>query len=153
MKIKNPGAMNTMGYPYTAGYSSNFIMGNPAHAKMVLDVWKDWDDNMLDRHNFMADTIVVFTPDGNVVKGKDSAMVMWKKFRSGLTATSSTVDAWMPLRSTDKNENWVAIWGTESDTYADGKIDKYDVQEIWRINKDGKADYYKQYTSKSAARQ
>src|ERR1700692_2720886 len=45
VKIKNDNAM--LNYPYTAGYSSNFIMGNPAYVKMVVDAWQDWRDNFL----------------------------------------------------------------------------------------------------------
>src|SRR6476469_898827 len=71
MKMKMKGQDANMMYPYKDGYSSNFAIGNPAHAKLVLDVWKDWDDNMLDRHNFMADTIVWYLPDGSVIKGKE----------------------------------------------------------------------------------
>src|SRR5688500_15734803 len=42
--------------PYTADYSSNFVMGNPAYSNVILDMWKDWDDNALDRHDYMADS-------------------------------------------------------------------------------------------------
>ena len=146
MKMKSDnGMMND--YPYTANYSSNFSIGNAANAKLVLAEWKDWDDNMLDRHDFMADTIVTFMPDGTVTKGKDANMAMWKKFRNSLTSSKSTVDAWVPLRSTDRNEDWVAVWGTETNTYPDGKVDKHDIHELWRINKDGKVDYYQHYSS------
>ncbi len=146
MKMKNDNGM-MMDYPYKAGYSSNFAMGNPAHAKLVLDVWKDWDDNMLDRHNFMADTIVWYLPDGSVTKGKEANLMAGKKLRSGLTSSVSTIDAFMPLRSVDMKEDWVAVWGTETDTWPDGKVDKKQIHEIWRINKDGKVDWVRQYTS------
>src|SRR5450830_11737 len=63
MKSDN-GMMND--YPYTANYSSKFAMGNPAHAKIILDLWKDWDDNAFDRHDYMADTLVMLFPDGTM---------------------------------------------------------------------------------------
>jgi hypothetical protein len=53
----------------------------------------------------------------------------------------------------DRNENWVALWGTETDTYPDGKTSKREVQEIWRINKDGKVDFMKQFSSMPAPEQ
>jgi hypothetical protein len=43
----NAGNMNT-GLPYTAAYSSNFVIGNPSHSQMILNMWKDWDDNALE---------------------------------------------------------------------------------------------------------
>jgi hypothetical protein len=82
------------------------------------------------------------------MNGKAASLEGAKKFRSGLTTVKSTVDAWVPLKSTDKNEDWVTIWGTETDTWPDGKIDTYNVHEVWRINKDGKIDLMRQFTSK-----
>lgn len=133
--------------PYTATYSSNFAMGNPAHSKMILDLWKDWDDNAFNRHDYMADTLVMYLPDGSVVKGKQANLDAAMKYRGTMASAKSTLNAWMPLKSVDKNEDWVALWGSETDTYPDGKVQTRDIHEIWRINKDGKVDWMKQYTS------
>jgi hypothetical protein len=137
-----------MDYPYTANYSSQFAIGNPAHAKMILDLWKDWDDNAFTRHDYMADTVVMFFPDGTMAKGKQQTLEGAMKYRGGMTSAKSSLDAWMPLKSTDKNEDWVAVWGSETDTWADGKTETRDIHEIWRINKDGKVDWMKQFTAK-----
>ena len=147
MKMKNDNGM-MMDYPYTANYSSKFAIGNNAHAKMILDLWKDWDDNAFNRHDYMADTVVMLFPDGTMAKGKQQAMEGAMKYRGGMTSAKSSLDAWMPLRSTDKNEDWVAVWGSETDTWADGKTETRDIHEIWRINKDGKVDWMKQFTAK-----
>lgn len=48
-KMKMKGQDRMMAYPYTAGYSSNFVIGNPANSKLVLNAWKDWENNTLDR--------------------------------------------------------------------------------------------------------
>jgi len=91
------------GLPYTASYSSNFAMGNPANSKMILDLWKDWDDNAFNRHDYMADTIVMYFPDGSMVKGKQAAMDAAMKYRGSMTSAKSTFNAWLPTRSLDKN--------------------------------------------------
>ena len=145
-KMKSDGTM--MDYPYTANYSSKFAMGNPAHSKMILDLWKDWDDNAFNRHDYFADTVVMLFPDGTMAKGKQQTMDGAIKYRGSMASAKSTLEAWMPLRSVDKNENWVALWGSETDTWADGKTETRDIHEIWRINKDGKIDFMKQFTAK-----
>ena len=151
VKIKN---MDNMSYPYTADYSSNFAIGNPAHSKMILELLKDWDDNAFDRHiNYFSDTVKMYFPDGSVVKGKDSALAGAKRFRGSMSTATSNVHAWIPLKSVDKNEDWVAVWGTEVDTYPDGKTDSRDLQEVWRLNKDGKIDLLRQFASKTAPQQ
>lgn len=149
MKMKDNGMNSTMSYPYTAGYSSNFMVGNPAHSRLILDMWKDWDDNALDRHDIWADTVTVYLSDGTILKGKPATLEGGKKFRGGLKSAKSTVDAWVPLRSTDRNESWVAIWGTETDTWPDGKVETSQIHEVWRINKDGKVDLMRQFTAKT----
>ena len=152
-KIKTKGNAPAMMLPYTAHYSSQFKIGNPAHAEMVLQLWKDYDDNDFGKHAaWFADTMQMISTSGLVTKGKAANMEAIKKYRSSLTSASSTVDAWIPLRSIDKNEDWVAIWGTETDTYADGHTEKSEIHEIWQINKDGKVVFIKQYTGKSPER-
>jgi hypothetical protein len=147
VKLKN---MENMSYPYTADYSSNFVIGNPANSKVILELWKDWDDNAFDRHNYFADTVVMYLSDGTVIKGKDSTLAGAKRFRGSMSTATSNVHAWIPLKSVDKNEDWVAVWGTETDTYADGKTAIRDLHEIWRFNKDGKVDLMRQFSSTTA---
>ena len=63
-KMKMEG-MTNMDMPYKANYSSQFAMNDQAHAKKVLELWKDYDENMLDRHDdYFADSLVVELPDG-----------------------------------------------------------------------------------------
>ncbi|MGN6193450.1 MAG: hypothetical protein ACTHOB_00815 [Ginsengibacter sp.] len=143
-------SMDKMSYPYTAEYSSDFKIGNPMDSKLILDLWKDWDDNAFDRHDFFADTAVIFLSDGMVVKGKDSITAGAMRHRGSLSSAKSTLEAWVPLKSVDKNQNWVALWGSETDTWLDGKTETRDIHEIWRFNKDGKVDFMKQFVSKPA---
>jgi hypothetical protein len=143
--------MDSTPYPYTAGYSSDFQMGNPVYARKVLELWKDYDDNTFENHDYFADTAVMFLSNGMVIKGKDSIYTGAKNARASMSNVTSTVDAWVPLKSVDKNENWVAIWGTEISTGSDGKVEKEDLQEIWGFNKDGKVVFMKQFASKVPA--
>lgn len=148
-KMKDKGMkMDEMSYPYTANYSSDFKIGNSADVKKVLELWKDFDNNTFDAHDYFADTAVMFFPDGSMIRGKDSIMAGAKRYRATLSNSSGTLDAWVPLKCVDRNENWVALWGTDTETGADGKEVKRDIQEIWRINKDGKVDFMKQFASK-----
>lgn len=149
VKMKNMDAskMDMAGMPYTAMYSSHFQVGNPMYAKMILDLWKDWDDNTFGKHNYMADSLVMMFPDGAVVKGKQASMDAATKIRGGMTSAKSVVHAWLPLRSTDRNEDLVCIWGSEEDVMPDGKIVKKDIHEVWWLNKDGKVYMMRQWAA------
>ena len=138
--------------PYTAVYSSNFEMGDPAKSRLVLEMWKDFDDNALDRHAaILADTAKIFLSDGQVLTGKDNMMSGMKMYRNSMTSLSSDIHAFMSFRSIDKNHDWVAVWGTENTTTKDGLKNSSNLHEIWRFNKDGKVDEIRQYSSKMPA--
>jgi len=138
---------SAMKLPYTASYSSSFKMGNPDYCTMVVQgSWKDWEMNTMDNmKSWVADTVKVFHSDNSMVNGLDSLTARWKRGRAKYSAVATTIDAVMPVYSTDKNENWVLIWATEVDTNLDGKKDTVEVMETWRINKDNKADLLYQY--------
>ena len=85
--------------------------------------------------------------DGNRMVGtRDSALAGAKQYRGMYSTVKSTVHAITPLRSTDKNEDWVCIWGTEVHTM-NGKTDSVQLQETWRFNKDGKVSLLYQYAA------
>jgi hypothetical protein len=134
--------------PYKAAYTSDFKIGNPAYSKMVLELWKDWDDNTFDKHDYFADTVVMYLPDSSVVKGKAANLEGAKKYRGGMASVKSVVHAWVPLYSNDKKENAVAIWGTETDTWPDGRVVVRDLHEVWWFNKDGKVSAMRQWNAR-----
>ena len=133
--------------PYTPGYSSSFKMGDPDYSAMILQgSWKDWEMNTMDNmKSWVADTITAYHSDNTMVKGIDSLQARWKRGRAKYSAVSTTIDAVMPVYSTDKKEDWVLVWATEIDTNPDGTKDTAHIMETWRINKDKKADLLLQF--------
>ena len=145
-------AVQNINSPYEIQYSSKFVMGNPKYAEDVLTLWKDYDNGNLSAHkDFFADSVEVILGTGaHMHSTRDSVIAAIQKYRSSLTAAVDRVDAVMAVKSTDKNEDWVLIWGMETDTHKNGKIDSVDLQETWRINKNGKADFFMQYARPAA---
>jgi hypothetical protein len=133
--------------PYTATYSSSFKIGKPTYSTMILNLWKDWDDNTFDRHDYFADTVVMYLPDGTVVHGKAASLEGAKKYRGTMASCKSMVHGWVPLTSIDQNEDAVCVWGTEVDTFADGKVERRDLHEVWWFNKEGKIARMRQWAA------
>jgi hypothetical protein len=133
--------------PYTATYSSRFEMGDSKNAEAILSAWKAWEDgNLQPSRKFFADTMHFYLRDGSLMEGKtDSVMAGAQSYRNMFSTMKNTVHAYMPLKSTDKNNNWVCIWGTEVSTDKQGKVDSVGLQETWRFNKDGKIDLLYQF--------
>lgn len=137
----------TVNMPYTAAYSASFGMGNPDYATMVVQgSWKDFADNKLDNmKNWCADTIVAMLSNNMMIAGADNLISAWKSERAKWSVIIDTIDAVIPVYSTDKKENWVLIWARGIGTDTTGRTDTIAIMETWRINKDGKADWLLQY--------
>jgi hypothetical protein len=144
---KEPMAATPMNmYGYTPTYSASFEMGDPKQAEMILSLWKDWDNGDLSvSKSQFADTVHFYTGDGSVIEGpRDSAIAATQQYRNMFSSVKSTVHAIFPVKSTDKNQNWVCIWGSEVHTDKAGKTDSMYLQETWRF-KDGKIDLLYQH--------
>lgn len=139
-------AMSQTQSMYTANYSSNFKMSDAKYSEKILTLWKDFENNTLDKHiDLISDTVTMVMAQGGTVKGKADNLAGVKAFRGSVTNFKASVDAWMSLKSVDRDQNWVAIWGTESFTDKDGKAVTQRIHEIWGFNKDGKISIIMQY--------
>ena len=127
---------------YEATYSKSFEMGDPKNAEAVLALWKDWDNGNLGTSKaFFADSVSILTSDGSVIAGpRDSVMANMQGYRDNFSSIKSQVTAVFPIKSSDKNEHWVCIWGKETNTDKKGKTDSMFLQETWRFNNNGKID-------------
>ena len=136
---------------FKANYSNAFEMGDMALAdKAVLNSWKNWEANKYEGlTDFFADSVTALWADGSTFVGKkDSLIAEFKKVRGNLTTVVDSIDAYMPVYSTDKKENWALIWVTDYTTDKKGVKDTTAFQETWRFNKDGKADMVLQFQRK-----
>ena len=148
MKSGNDSAKaSAVTYPYEADYSSQFSISDAANAQKILQLWKDWDNGNISAHkDYFADSITLTFADGSIMKGmRDSVLAAGQAFRDGYKSVVSSVHAVIPLKSNDKNEDWVCVWGKEIHTDNKGVTDSVELMETWRINKEGKTDLLYQY--------
>ncbi|HLZ87724.1 MAG TPA: hypothetical protein VKQ52_10800 [Puia sp.] len=140
-------AMKAIRSPYDIRYSSKFEMDDPKNAETVLALWKAYDNGDLNvGKDMIADSIALYLANGAAIHtSRDSATASVQAVRNSFKAVEDRVDAVMAIKSTDRNEHWVLIWGTEVDTHKDGKIDSTQLQETWRFNSSGKADLLYQF--------
>jgi hypothetical protein len=130
-KVSDSTVTEKPNYPYTPTYSASFEMGDTKQALAVMNLWKDWDNGDLSRSkDLFADSVTIYSRDGSLTQGpRDSVVAESQAYRNMYTAVESRVAAVFPVRSTDKDENWVCIWGTEINTDKKGKIDSIRLQE------------------------
>jgi hypothetical protein len=135
---------------FTPAYSASFVMDSAKNTETVLALWKEWKDGDLSvSRSHFADSVAFFLADGTSMTGPtDSLIKGMQQYRSSFKNMGVTVDAIFAVKSTDRNENWVAVWGVEMPTNSKGKTDTVSLQETWRFNKAGKVDFMFQATRK-----
>ena len=135
-----------MSQTYTAGYSSKFAMSNSSYSDKVLTLWKNYENNTLDNNlDLISDTVTMILSNGSTVKGKAENLKGVKEYRGSIKDYKVTVEAWMSVKSLDKGENIVLVWGDENFTDKDGKSVHQRLHEVWVFNKDGKISLMMQY--------
>jgi hypothetical protein len=129
-------------YGFTPTYSASFEMDSPTNSETVLALWKEWKDgNLSNSRSHFADSLSLFLADGTSMSGPtDSIMKNMQNYRSSFKSMDVIVDAIFAVKSTDKDEDWVCVWGVEMPTDMKGKRDTISLQETWRFNKAGKVD-------------
>jgi hypothetical protein len=138
--------------PFPVMYSSSFAIDDLKNAETVLAFWKAFDDgNIAASKDAFADTFEVHLAEGMTMRaGHDSTIAAIQSFRNSMSSVVNAVNAVMAVKSTDKNEHWVLIWGMEKETPKKGKVDSVFLQETWRFNAAGKADLMYQFVQQPA---
>lgn len=135
-------ATTSVAYPYTATYSSDFSIGNPDNAALVLALYKDFENQDWSKDSWFHDTVVAINTDGKILRGKDQVLETFRNIRESLSSASFKMSAIIPLKSNDKNEDWVAVWGVQSITPKDSnEATNFEYQAIWRIDENKKVNF------------
>lgn len=134
-------------YPFTPDYSSDFEIGDAKNAQTLLALYQNWDNNTLDNSkSSFAEIDTMYFSDGTMFAGsRDSLFAIANKMRGQMGSVVDSIHAWVPLRSKDKNEDWVLIWTREISTDAKGKKTAKEIHEAWRFDKNGKINLMYQY--------
>lgn len=149
-----PYLTNHFGNPssiYSYGRESRLAIENARKkvAKLVLDIWKDYDNNTIKNSAALfADTTRFYDASGRMVKGKDSIISIIDTYRNSIASVKEDVSAIVVLKPKGKDETWVCVWGKEVDAMKDGKKDSVFLQESWMFNKDEKVANIYQYATK-----
>lgn len=126
-------------------------MDDPKNAETILALWKAYDaGNLSSVKDLLADTVDVYLAGGmHMRSSRDSTISGIQGFRNTMSAVTDQVNAVMAVKSTDKNEHWVLVWGMEKDTHKNGKVDSVQLQETWRFDGNGKANLLYQFAEKN----
>lgn len=136
--------------PYEPLYATDFEVASPRYSQMVMQLWKNYDDNTLDLSAPLLDENVEITlSSGTIIKGKKAAMEGIKYHRALFTSVKSQVHAVIPHTNSQNNETTVGIWGSEESIDKDGKKTIALLHEVWFFNQEGRVIRMIQFEQKA----
>ena len=139
-------------YPYKATYSSDVrVPSDPEIAKMVLTVWKMFENKQIDSlKKYYADTVTYNNSTGFHFYGSSDQLLDYaKKDVESLDSLRFDISMWQSIHINDRNEDWVYIWAAERRYEKNGKADTTLIHEQWKVE-NNKVSYFNQYTAKPA---
>lgn len=138
-------------YPYTPAYSADFSMGDANHSKMVLDLYKMWENGKIDDMKpLLADSIFIDGPDGFKFSNTlDSCISLMKQIRATYKSIKPVFDTWMPIHHNESKEDYVLVWNRDYSTTTDGKQDSIRIHAYFQI-KNNKVRGWSEFQQKLA---
>lgn len=137
---------DTLLYSYAPIYTGSFDTGKPAYAKKVLEIWKEFETGDIQHVNeYFSDSLTLIFPDSFLTGKRDSILYTFQKRRLAYQDVQCYIDAWLPLRAEDRNEELVVLWGRQDGTTKEGKRRYTVLHEIWRFDEKGKIKKMEQY--------
>lgn len=122
--------------PYKVQYAS-WVPGDPNRTKLLLDMYKNWDDKKIDEvEKAFADSVAFDDPSGYSVQvARPHLLDSLKKWRSNTDSMFTTIITALSIHSPDKNEDWVCIWALNHWTKK-GKMDSSFTNDNWQLKND-----------------
>lgn len=136
-------------FPYPIIYSSHFKFGSLTHDMILLDLWKYFDNNTLDKGTevFAEEVRMDFADGTNFIGKRDDFMSIMKQQRQTFSSFKSYIDAIVSLKPEGKNESWSCVWGYQTGTTTAGVTSTVLINENWMFNEDGKVSYIRQFSA------
>ncbi|HEU4473071.1 MAG TPA: hypothetical protein VFR58_18395 [Flavisolibacter sp.] len=133
-------------YSYSPEYTSGYTIGDFGQVKTVTEIWKHYEngDLMLAAPQF-ADNLTIVFPDHTISGAKDSVLAQLKAEREAFIAVQCSISSWLPVRTKEKKDEWVFLWGKQIRSDKNGGTRSIEVHEIWQFDKQGKVQFMQQY--------
>ena len=130
---------------YTALYSNDWTAGNTLYRKVVMDFLKDFETNSFKRDDLLNEYVELYLPGANNYFEKAKAMAKLKEIMSVFNNLKIRLEAVMPLKSIDSDDDWVYVYGSMTSTNQNGDLQANDFFQQFKMSKEGKISLIKQY--------
>ncbi len=135
--------------PHQVAYSSSFEMTNNKYSDVIMNIWKEFGNGNFSKFpGYFADTVQLKKLTGEYKGSRDNFISVLSTSRGRYKTFDTKIEAIFSFRSTDKQSDWVSIYGYEYTEDNNGKKDTTNLHELWRFNEKGKVFLISQFARK-----
>lgn len=134
-----------MPYPFTRTYSTDWSIASDSVLRTVMVFLKGFETNHFDSADVLANYIELSLPDAVGFYEKAKAIIKLQELRNGFNKPKIRLQSAIPLISDDRNEQWVIVNGRVTFVITDGTLNSIDFCQQFRVSKEGKINYIKEF--------
>lgn len=125
---------------YTSSYSNKWSMGDSSNSNIVMKFLKKWEQNTIDSSFFSNWVYYKYNWEQ-----KDSLLSKLKNERNRFAKWKISVSSIASLKSTDRNENWVTVYGTINKKDYNGSTFVTNFTQWYKIDQNFKILFFKEF--------
>ena len=125
---------------FTAAYSNKWSMGDSINSTMIMNFLNKWENNSMDTSFFSDWAYYKYNWET-----KDSILKKLKVERSRFAKWKISISSIVSLKSTDRNENWVTVYGSVNKKDVMGINSLTNFTQWYKIEKDLKISFFKEF--------
>lgn len=125
---------------YTFTYSAKWTTGDNTNADIVMKLLKSQENETVD-----TSMLAVWVNYANQYKRKEQVLSELNAERQRYENWKISVSSIIPVKSTDRNESWVIVYGTIKKKDLQANYTSTDVTQWYKINKDKKIEFIKEF--------
>jgi hypothetical protein len=124
--------------PFPISFSSEWVMDNPVNAVTVLNIYKDYENNIVLSPHLLDSTVQAILPDGRTLTGKGAVIELFENSRASVLEVRIAICSITSVHAKRTNEDLVQVSGKQWFTDEKGTPVMTMFNSSWTFTPDGK---------------
>jgi hypothetical protein len=140
IKAKVEEAIKGRSHLYTSTYSAKWTEGDSTNTEVIMKFMKSWENNSIDTSLFSN-----WVDFNNNWEKKQIIMDKLRTERNNFAKWKISVSSIIPVKSIDREENWVIVYGSVNTRDFKDKISEIHFTQWYKVNKESRISFFKEF--------
>jgi hypothetical protein len=140
IKTKVDEALKGRSHLFTSTYSAQWTKGDSANTEVVMKFMNSWENNSIDTS--LLSLWVYFKND---YEKKEILLDKLRMERNNFAKWKISVSSIIPVKSIDREENWVIVYGTVNKRDLKDNMSAINFTQWYKVNKENRIEFFKEF--------